>query len=123
MLRTLTLSSLLVAGLAFPAYAQSAASIAGTYAYTGTETDGTPYESAGTLVVSQEKSGALGVKWDGGDYVGVGQVTGNIFAVAAVAEGKNTIMLMTINPDGTLQGPWWRRTDPGSKGTEAWKKK
>jgi hypothetical protein len=122
MLRTLALSSLLVIGLAAPALAQSA-NIVGTYTYNGTATDGAPYSEAGTVVVTSEKSGALSVKWDGGDYVGVGQLTGNVFAVAAVADGKNTIMLLTVNPDGTLSGPWWRRTDPGNKGTEVWKKK
>ncbi|HYH22534.1 MAG TPA: hypothetical protein VD995_28330 [Azospirillum sp.] len=123
MLRALALSSLFVIGLAGAAFAQSAAGVVGTYTYNGTDTDGSPYKEAGTVVVTPEKSGALSVKWDGGDYVGVGQVSGNVFAIAAVLEGKNTIMLMTVNPDGSLQGPWWRRTDPGSKGTEAWKKK
>ncbi|HYD69895.1 hypothetical protein [Azospirillum sp.] len=122
MLRTLALSSLLVVGLAGAALAQSA-NVTGTYTYTGTDTDGSAYKDSGTVVVTNEKSGALSVKWDGGDYVGVGQVTGNVLAVAAVADGKNPIMLMTVNPDGTLSGPWWRRTDPGNKGTEVWKKK
>ncbi|WP_029007204.1 hypothetical protein [Azospirillum halopraeferens] len=117
------LSTLVVSGLASSALAQSVPNIAGTYSYNGTDTDGSPYSDSGTLVVTPEKSGAIGVKWDGGDYVGVGQITGNIFAVAAVADGKNTIMLMTINPDGSLKGQWWRRTDPGSKGTEVWTKK
>lgn len=123
MLRAVALSTLLVAGLAAPAFAQSASNLVGTYSYTGTETDGTPYTDAGTLVISAEKSGALGLKWDSGDFVGVGQLTGNVLAVAAIADGKNTVMLMNVNADGSLQGPWWRRTDPGSKGTELWKKK
>jgi len=122
MLRTLALSSVLVVGLAGAALAQSA-NVVGTYTYNGTDTDGSAYKEAGTVVVTNEKSGALSVKWDGGDYVGVGQVTGSVLAIAAVLDGKNTIMLMNVNPDGTLSGPWWRRTDPGNKGTEVWKKK
>jgi hypothetical protein len=103
--------------------AASAADVAGTYNYNGTDTDGSKYSEGGTLTVKAEKSGAYEVKWDGGDYVGIGQVSGNLFAVAAVAEKKNTIMLMEIAPDGSLSGKWWRRNDPGSKGTEVWKKK
>lgn len=103
------------------AFAQ--ANLAGKYEYNGTETDGSKYEEAGTLVVTAEKSGAYQVKWDGGEYVGVGQVSGNLFAIAAVAEKKNTIMLMEIGPDGNLSGKWWRRNDAGAKGTEVWKKK
>jgi hypothetical protein len=123
MIRAVALSALIVAGLSTSAFAQTAANLVGTYSYNGTNTDGEAYGDDGTLVISTEKSGAYGVRWDDGDYVGVGQVTGNVFAVAAVADGKNTVMLMTINPDGSLKGPWWRRQDPGTKGTEIWKKK
>lgn len=123
MIRALALSTVLIAGLAAPAAAQSSLNLLGSYTYTGTETDGSSYDKPGTLVISAEKSGALGLKWDGGEFVGVGQVTGNVLAVAAIADGKNTIMLMNINPDGSLQGPWWRRADAGKQGTETWKKK
>ncbi|MBF0094088.1 MAG: hypothetical protein HQL34_06035 [Alphaproteobacteria bacterium] len=108
-------------GLTGSALAQ--VNVAGTYDYSGTEVDGSKYEEDGTLVVSPEPSGAYLVKWDGGEYVGVGQVAGNVFAVAAVAEKKNTIILMEIGPDGNMNGRWWRRSDKGSKGTEIWKKK
>lgn len=98
-------------------------SLLGNYTYTGTDTDGTKYEEDGTLVISAEPSGAFLVKWDGGEYVGVGQLIDKTLAVAAVADSKNTIMLMSIGADGKLTGKWWRRTDAGSKGTEVWTKK
>lgn len=120
MLKAAALSMLLVAGMAVPAFAQ--ANLAGTYTYTGTDPDGSTYDP-GELVVKSVPSGAFEITWDGGQYVGVGQVTGSVFAVASVAEGKNSIMLFTINPDGSLAGKWWRRTDAGTKGTEVWKKK
>ncbi|WP_246337653.1 hypothetical protein [Azospirillum oleiclasticum] len=106
-----------------PAFAQSADSVVGNYSYTGTDTDGSKYSEAGKVVVKKAPSGALEVSWDDGAYVGVGQVTGNVFAVASVADGKNSIMLLTIGADGSLSGPWWRRLDKGAKGTEVWTKK
>ncbi len=121
MIRKTALVLAFTVALAGQAFAQ--ANVVGKYDYNGTETDGSKYDEAGTLVVTTEKSGAYQVKWDGGEYVGVGQVTGNLFAIAAVAEKKNTIMLMEIAPDGSLSGKWWRRDDAGSKGTEVWKKK
>ena len=118
MFRSIALASVLVVGSAFAASAQTA-NIVGSYSYTGTMTDGS-VEDPGTLKVTAQPSGAYEVKWDGGDYVGIGQVQGNLLAIASVVDGKNTIMMMTINPDGTLAGKWWRRTDPGAKGTEVW---
>ncbi len=117
MIRLFALAAVGVFALAAPVSAQT--SILGAYSYTGTETDGSA-ESPGTLKITQEKSGAFQVKYDDGDYVGVGQITGNTFAVAVVADGKNSIMLLAINPDGSLSGNWWRRTDAGTKGTETW---
>jgi hypothetical protein len=32
------------------------------------------------------------------------------------------VSVMTINPDGTLSGNWFRRTDRGAKATETWTK-
>lgn len=122
-MRAVLLAALLVVGTASASLAQSAAQLAGTYTYNGTATDGSPYDEGGTVVVKAAKSGAFEIVWDGGEYVGVGQVVGDMLAVASVAEKLNTIMLFTINPDGSLTGKWWRRTDPGSKGTEVWKKK
>lgn len=114
-----------IAAVAFasPAFAQSAASLVGKYTYNGTETDGSAYDKSGPLTIKEAPSGALDITWEGGEYVGVGQVTGNVLAVASVADGKNSIMLMTINPDGSLSGKWWRRTDKGKGGTEVWTKK
>lgn len=114
---------ILAVSLAMSGTAFAQANLVGTYTYNGTETDGSKYDEAGILVITAEKSGAYQVKWDSGDFIGVGQVTGNVFAVAAVADKKNTIMLMEIGPDGSLSGKWWRRADEGSKGTEVWKKK
>jgi hypothetical protein len=121
MIRKTALALAFTVAMTGTAFAQ--ASVVGTYEYNGTDTDGSKYGEAGTLVVTQEASGAYQVKWDGGEYVGVGQVSGTVFAIAAVAEKKNTIMLLDIKPDGSLSGKWWRRNDAGSKGTETWTKK
>lgn len=113
-----------VAVAATPVSAQVAASsLVGSYVVNGTEADGKPYDGPGTLDVAVARSGALEFRWDGGKYVGVGQLTGNVLAVASSAEGRAVILLMTVNPDGTLSGKWWRRTDPGTGGTETWKRK
>ncbi|MBF0306939.1 MAG: hypothetical protein HQL38_15045 [Alphaproteobacteria bacterium] len=122
MIRSIALASVMMVAMVAPGFAQDAASLVGKYAVTGTDTDGAKYEP-GSLVIGKEASGALSINWDGGDYVGVGQVAGNVLAVAAVADGKSSIFIMNIAPDGSLSGKWWRRTDPGSKGTEVWKKK
>ena len=107
-----------------PSFAQANnASLLGNYVVTGTETDGKDYDGAGTLAVTMDKSGALELKWDGGKYVGIGQVVGNQVVIASVAEGKAVIMVMDIKGDGSVEGKWWRRTDAGTKGTEVWKKK
>lgn len=108
-----------------PALAQANnASLLGNYVYSGTDTDGSKYDGDGALAITMDKSGALELKWDGGKYVGVGQVIGdNKLAVASSAEGRVVIMVMDVKPDGSLEGKWWRRTDSGTKGTEVWKKK
>jgi hypothetical protein len=101
----------------------NAASLVGTYRVTGTETDGRKYDSAGEVVVTMDRSGALDIKWDGGEYRGVAQIIGNTLAIGSLAEGRLVIGLMNIKPDGSLEGRWWRRTDAGTKGTEVWTKK
>ena len=119
------LALLLVAAVWSPgsSYAQTKnADLIGNYAFSGTETDGKP-NVPGTLVITMGKSGALDLNWDDGRYVGVGQVADKVLAVATVAEGKEVIMIMNINADGSLEGRWWRRTDPGTQGVEVWKKK
>ncbi len=94
----------------------------GSYEVTGTEPDGTPYLAPSILDITLTPSGALELAWDSGRYVGVGQVIGNVLAVASVAKGRTTILVMNINPDGSLAGRALRRTDRGSKGTEIWKR-
>jgi hypothetical protein len=117
------LALLALAGLAAPSLAADNASLIGNYVVTGTETNGTPYDGAGTLAVTMDRSGALELKWDGGKYVGIGQVSGDRLFVGGVADGRAFIAVMDIKPDGSVAGRWWRRTDPGTKGTEVWKKK
>ncbi len=115
---------LLMFALVSPCFAQATnASLIGNYVVTGTETDGKPYDGSGPLAITMDKSGALELKWDNGKYVGIGQVMGTQLVIASVAEGKVVVGIMDIKPDGSLEGKWWRRTDPGTKGTEVWKKK
>ena len=57
-----------------------------------------------------------------GQRVGVAQLIGNMLAVSSLSDGRTTILTMLVNADGSLNGTWLRRTDPGSKGTETWKK-
>ena len=94
----------------------------GSYEVSGTEPDGTPYGSPGIVDIALTPSGALELIWDNGRYVGVGQVIGSVLAVASVARGRTTILIMNINADGSLTGRSLRRTDRGSKGTEVWKR-
>ena len=110
-------------GLGSPSLAADNASMIGNYVVTGTETDGKPYDGSGTLAITMDKSGALELKWDGGKYVGLGQVSGDKLFVGGVVDGRSFIAVMDIKPDGSVEGRWWRRTDPGTKGTETWKKK
>ncbi len=124
LLKVVTLAVWAVAVAVVPAAAEvSVAGIIGTYEVTGTEADGQPYAAAGVVDVALAPSGALELQWDNGRAVGVGQMIGDVLAVSSSAKGRILIMVMTVNPDGTLSGKWWRRTDRGSKGTETWKKK
>jgi hypothetical protein len=124
MKKILALALFALVGLNAPVFAQASnASLLGSYVYSGTDTDGSKYDGDGALAITMDKSGALELKWDGGKYVGVGQVIGDKLAVASAAEGKVVIMVMDVKPDGSLEGKWWRRTDAGTKGTEIWKKK
>ena len=99
------------------------ASLIGNYVVTGTETNGKSYDGSGPLAVTMDKNGALELKWDNGRYVGIGQVVGDKLVVASSAEGRTIIGIMDIKGDGSLQGKYWRRTDPGTGGTELWKKR
>jgi hypothetical protein len=95
----------------------------GSYEVTGTDSDGRPYAGATIVDVALVPSGALELDWDNGKQVGVGQVIGNALVVASLNKGRTAILIMSINPDGSLSGHWLRRTDRGYKGTEAWKRK
>jgi hypothetical protein len=94
----------------------------GSYVVTGTDPGGDPYVGAGVLDIALAPSGALELVWDYGKNVGVGQVVGNVLAVASSTRGRTVILMMNINPDGSLSGKSSRRTDWRSKGTEAWKR-
>jgi hypothetical protein len=94
----------------------------GSYVVTGTDAGGEPYVAAGILDIALAPSGALELAWDDGRNVGVGQVIGNILAVASLTRGRTVILMMNINPNGSLSGKSLRRTDRGSKGTETWTK-
>lgn len=92
----------------------------GSYEVTGTDVDGLSYNRAYIVDVSLAPSGALEFNWDNGRQVGVGHVVDNVLAVATTSRGKTALLLMTINPDGSLAGRWSRRTDRGYQGTETW---
>ena len=94
----------------------------GSYVVTGTDADGRQYPGSGIVDIALAPSGALELVWDNGRQVGVGQLVGNVLAVASATRGRTMILVMSINPDGTLSGKCSRSNDRGSKGTEAWKK-
>jgi hypothetical protein len=94
--------------------------LTGSYVVSGTDPDGTPY-AGGMVDIALAPSGALELSWDNGRQVGVGQVIGDAVVVSLI-KGRTTILIMTVNPDGSLSGRWSRRLDRGQKGTEAWKK-
>lgn len=94
----------------------------GSYAVTGTDAGGEPYVGAGILDITLAPSGAVELAWDDDKSVGVGQVIGDILAVASSTRGRTVILMMSINPNGSLSGTFLRRTDRGAKGTETWTK-
>jgi hypothetical protein len=98
------------------------ATLVGSYSVTGTEPDGAPFADRRVVDISLAPSGALELDWDNGKSLGVGQVVDNLLVVAYLNKGRTAISVMTINPDGSLSGSWFRRTDRGSKATEVWKK-
>ena len=97
-------------------------SLVGSYVVSGTDADGRPYGGNGIVDISLAPSGALEFDWDNGKQVGVGTVIGDVLTVAWLAKGRTAILIMNINPDGSLSGRWLRRTDRGHKGTETWKR-
>jgi hypothetical protein len=101
---------------------ESKPNLVGSYVVSGTDSDGRAYAGTSIVDISLAPSGALELEWDNGKQVGVGQVIGNVLAVSSLSRGRSSILLMTINSDGSLSGKWSRRTDRGAKGTEIWKK-
>jgi hypothetical protein len=98
-------------------------SLVGSYAVSATDTEGRPhYGGPKVVAISLAPSGAVELDWGNGKQVGVGQLVGNTLAVASVTDGRTSILMMTVNADGSLAGPWSRRTDRGYKGTESWKR-
>ena len=121
---TFVVALLVLIGWSAPSFGQvTGTSLIGNYVVTGTEPDGKPFDGPGPLAITMDKSGALELKWDGGKYVGIGQVLGNQVVVASLAERRLVIGIMNVKPNGSLEGRYWRRTDPGTKGTEIWTKK
>ncbi|MGC2854323.1 hypothetical protein ACM64Y_02525 [Novispirillum sp. DQ9] len=120
MIRSIVLGAAL--SVAVTCAALAADTIAGKYTYTGVYPDGGRYGDNGTLLITSEPSGAYSVKWDSGEYVGIGQLVGRTLAVSTTYEKRPAIMLMDIEPNGDLSGRWWRRNDPGTKGRETWKR-
>jgi len=95
--------------------------LTGSYEVRGTDPDGMPY-AGGMVDIALAPSGALELDWNNGKQPGVGQVVGDILVVGCLIKGRTAILIMAINPDGSLSGRWSRRTDRGQKGTETWKK-
>ncbi len=98
-------------------------SLIGSYEVNGTEPDGTPYVAPRILDIALTPSGALELEWDNGKNVGVGQIIGNTLAVASFSRGRMVLLIMIVNPDGSLTGKLLRRTDRGQRGTEVWTRK
>jgi hypothetical protein len=93
--------------------------LTGSYVVSGTDPDGTPYVG-GIVDIALAASGALEFDWNNGKQHGVGQVIGDVLVVGCLIKGRTAILIMAINPDGSLSGRWSRRTDRGQKGTEMW---
>jgi hypothetical protein len=98
------------------------ASLVGSYAVAGTDVDGTSYTGSHKLDTRWRHPAPS--NWIGTTVsrFGVGQVIGDVLAVACLSKGRTVILTMNINPDGSLSDKWSRRTDRGSQGTETWTK-
>jgi hypothetical protein len=105
-----------------PAHDERKNALVGSYVVSGTEPDGRPYAGSGVVDIALAASGALELDWDNGRQVGVAQVIGDVLVVSCLTKGRTSILIMAINPDGSLTGKWSRRTDRGQKGTETWKR-
>ena len=82
----------------WPTVEAAKASLVGSYVVTGTDSDGKPYVGTHILDVSMAPSGALELDWDNGKQVGVGQVIGNVLAVACLIKGRTVILTMNDRP-------------------------
>jgi hypothetical protein len=78
--------------------------LVGSYAVTGTDPDGRGYRGASIIDISMAPSGALELDWDNGRRVGIGQLMNNVLTVASTTKAGTVIMMMNVNPDGTLSG-------------------
>jgi hypothetical protein len=94
--------------------------LVGSYDVTGTDADGARYSGSHIVDISLAPSGALELDWDNGKQVGVAHVLDDALGVATISKGRTVILIMTINPDGSLSGKWSRRTDRGPHGGETW---
>jgi hypothetical protein len=94
--------------------------LVGSYAVTGSDPDGRGYSGTGVVDISMAPSGALELDWDNGRRVGIGQLLNNVLIVASTTKAGTVIMMMNVNPDGTLSGQWSRRRERGYEGTEHW---
>ncbi len=94
--------------------------LVGSYAVTGTDPDGRGYSGTGIVDISMAPSGTLELDWDNGRRVGIGQLLNNVLMVASTTKAGTVIMMMNVNPGGTLSGQWSRRRERGYEGTEHW---
>src|SRR5262249_39523336 len=83
--------------------------LTGSYAVSGTDPDGTLY-AGGIVDIALAPPGALELDWNNGRQLGVGQVIGDALVVGCLIKGRTAILIMAINPDGSLSGRWSRRT-------------
>jgi hypothetical protein len=71
----------------------------GSYVVTGTDSDGKPYAGPGIVGIALAPSGALELEWDNGKQVGVGEVIGNVLAVACLTKGRTEQSSASQPPD------------------------
>ena len=83
-----------------------------------TDSDGMPYNAAQKSYLAP--SGAFELDRNNGKRVDVGQIIDDILAVANTTKGRTVILVMSINPDGSLSDRWTRSTHRAVLGTEIW---
>jgi hypothetical protein len=92
----------------------------GPFAASCTDSDGMPYNAAQIVESYLAPSGAFELDRNNGKRVDVGQIIDDILAVANTTKGRTVILVMSINPDGSLSGRWTRSTHRAVLGTEIW---